>query len=130
MKKKIMTKWVKALRSNKYKQGKDLLCTDDNKFCCLGVLCDLYQNEAKRNKKAQLNSLIDKKIGCVVYGGEMRFLPNKVMDWAGLNTDKGVTSHIKRSAPYSKCTSLANMNDCGLTFETIANFIEEHYESL
>lgn len=33
-------KWVEALRSGKYKQGKEALCFGD-KYCCLGVLCEI-----------------------------------------------------------------------------------------
>lgn len=32
--------WIDALRSDKYKQGKGRLCSDEG-FCCLGVLCDV-----------------------------------------------------------------------------------------
>lgn len=33
-------KWVKALRSGKYKQGKgQLFQKEDNQYCCLGVAC-------------------------------------------------------------------------------------------
>ncbi len=39
--------WVEALRSDKYKQGRNRL-RRDNKFCCLGVLCDVFR---KRQKK-------------------------------------------------------------------------------
>lgn len=39
----IKTKWVEALRSGKYKQGKkSLRSREGDKYCCLGVLCDLY----------------------------------------------------------------------------------------
>ena len=55
MKKRVLTKWLKALRSGKYKQGRGALCQIDKKgtesFCCLGVLCDLYNKEQRRNKK-------------------------------------------------------------------------------
>ncbi len=37
----IKKKWVEALRSGKYKQGKKVLRSGNEKFCCLGVLCDL-----------------------------------------------------------------------------------------
>lgn len=33
-------KWIKALRSGRYKQGVKRLRGDD-KFCCLGVACDI-----------------------------------------------------------------------------------------
>lgn len=44
MNQKIKKKWIEALRSGKYKQGKTLL-RSANKFCCLGVLCDIIKNE-------------------------------------------------------------------------------------
>lgn len=43
MKNNIMKKWVKALRSGKYKQGTGTLKqynrNEEAKHCCLGVLC-------------------------------------------------------------------------------------------
>lgn len=36
----VKAKWLEALRSGKYKQGKEFL-KRGNKFCCLGVLCDI-----------------------------------------------------------------------------------------
>lgn len=40
MKAELKKRWVEALRSGKYKQGKGKLCVD-GKFCCLGVLLDV-----------------------------------------------------------------------------------------
>lgn len=37
----IKAKWIEALRSGKYEQGRGRLRSEDNKYCCLGVLCDL-----------------------------------------------------------------------------------------
>lgn len=34
-------KWLEALRSGKYVQGQNVLRSDGNRYCCLGVLCDL-----------------------------------------------------------------------------------------
>ena len=33
--------WVAELRSGKYKQGQNVLRSEDNEYCCLGVLCEL-----------------------------------------------------------------------------------------
>lgn len=41
---KLKAEWVAALRSGKYEQGTSFL-NRDNKFCCLGVLCDLIKDE-------------------------------------------------------------------------------------
>ena len=35
------TKWVEALRSGKYKQGKGYL-SRGGEYCCLGVACDIF----------------------------------------------------------------------------------------
>ena len=37
----LKAKWIEALRSGKYKQGRLALRTRDDHFCCLGVLCDV-----------------------------------------------------------------------------------------
>lgn len=37
-------KWVKALRSGKYKQGYAKLC-DNGKYCCLGVACHIFKSK-------------------------------------------------------------------------------------
>src|SRR6056297_2776684 len=42
-------KWIDALRSGKYEQNISALRSNDNKFCCLGVLCDIYDPTKWRN---------------------------------------------------------------------------------
>lgn len=39
----IKAEWIAALRSGKYEQGRYTLRTPDNKFCCLGVYCDMKE---------------------------------------------------------------------------------------
>lgn len=51
MDKKLKDKWVKALRSGEYRQGKGALCyhlSVEKRYCCLGVLAktlDILDNE-------------------------------------------------------------------------------------
>ena len=45
MNQEIKNRWVSALRSGEYKQGKGALCSINNEYCCLGVLSDLYAKE-------------------------------------------------------------------------------------
>ena len=40
MEAKMKKRWIKALRSGEYEQGREDLKVDE-KFCCLGVLCDI-----------------------------------------------------------------------------------------
>ena len=70
MNKKIKAKWLKALRSGKFKQGKDQLRLG-NRFCCLGVLCEIQRGDYDGDKgtppvklraglsQGQMNILID-----------------------------------------------------------------------
>ncbi len=37
----IKKNWLFALRSGDYEQGQFALKTNDDKFCCIGVLCDV-----------------------------------------------------------------------------------------
>ena len=68
-------KWVKALRSGKYKQGKGYLHHAD-KYCCLGVAQDLYNKEHPKNKLKFRSS----------YGGSyLGILDLKVKVWLGID---------------------------------------------
>jgi hypothetical protein len=37
----VKARWVAALRSGRYAQGRRMLRSRDDHYCCLGVLCDL-----------------------------------------------------------------------------------------
>lgn len=37
-------RWIEALRSGRYKQGRFSLRNRNDEFCCLGVACDLLDN--------------------------------------------------------------------------------------
>jgi hypothetical protein len=41
MNKEVKKKWISALLSGKYKQGRNSLRDREEKFCALGVLCDV-----------------------------------------------------------------------------------------
>jgi hypothetical protein len=94
MKPEIKAKWVEALRSGEYKQGKGLLA-EDNKFCCLGVLCE---------------------VSGMPYDHVRFFLPNEVKEWAGLDS---------RNPMLPTGDLLSDLNDNGKRFTTIANLIEK-----
>jgi len=82
MNKRIKKKWIKALRSGKYKQGKMVLHSTDNKFCCLGVLCDLYVKE----KKSKWVNRKDKALKVIRGSNVSGFLPPSVQKWAGMDS--------------------------------------------
>lgn len=35
-------RWIDALRSGKYEQCREQLRSKGNRYCCLGVICDIY----------------------------------------------------------------------------------------
>lgn len=129
-----MKKWVKALRSGKYKQGGGTLKQYNSKgqaqHCCLGVLCELYNKEMKKSKKKTLpeqfcNSDGDFSHGCSRFSGKKEELPKEVMKWAGMNDNLG---KFYLSDNHYEC--LADLNDTGRKFKTIADIIEKNYEYL
>lgn len=96
----LMSRWVEALRSGKYEQGRDMMRSRGNTFCCLGVLCDV----------------IDDKAWVLEYNyswadGEWSIPPPKVTKKAGLN--KKIID------------TLIDMNDKqGKSFAEIADYLE------
>ena len=54
MKKDIKKKWIDALRSGKFKQGSGELCNmESNKYCCLGVLCEITRQDNPHIKRTK-----------------------------------------------------------------------------
>ena len=124
MNKEIAKKWVKALRSGKYKQGTNVLHnTRNNTYCCLGVLTDLYQQDRRSKKKKMLD--VDDKLDTVSYDGAEFILPDAVVKWAGMKTYDGSWDVENGDS------NLVYLNDerC-CSFKTIANVIEKNVENL
>jgi hypothetical protein len=110
----VQQAWVKALRSGEYKQGRTRLRAGD-KFCCLGVLCDLHQ-------KAGLGRWDGTEYfdGAEDEDHTALLLPDAVMEWAGLSYCSGCFVHIG-----TRKMLLSNHNDEGASFADLANAIEE-----
>lgn len=116
MDKQIKQKWVEALRSEEYEQGTEAL-REDNKYCCLGVLCDLYRKETGKGK---WNLQQEKEFMAEFEDGEGETdylrLTSDVAKWAGLPM-----------SPKIRYNHLSNLNDGGETFSTIADLIDENF---
>lgn len=107
----IKQEWVAALRSGKYKQGREKLRTDDN-FCCLGVLCDIVDNTKWVAPDFKLIELFD-GVGYAY----------KDPDQINYTT---ISVHDKENNCLQ--SKLGEMNDTGKTFDEIADWIEENVE--
>lgn len=115
----VKARWVNALRSGEYQQTQGSLrrlLPDEGSppgFCCLGVLCDLAEQEGLVTS-APINDGFVLAYGATRFK-ESAFLPTAVMEWAGLLDD----------SPATYDTTLVSLNDGGSTFEEIAQVIEE-----
>jgi hypothetical protein len=120
----IKRKWVNALRSGTYVQGKGYLKksvqNDDgprqDTYCCLGVLCELAVQEGVIPPAGVRPGLLDTRWQ---YGPEFdqtwSDLPSNVVHWADLdNADPIVPGHGR----------LSTLNDNGNPFTYIADLIE------
>ena len=120
MYKKIMEKWVKALRSGKYRKTREVLCkvaeNGNKSWCCLGVLTDMYNKEHKKNP-IEINAK----------DGD---LSHWVMDWAGIRSHQG---SLRFGYGSQLITSLAALNDCNKSkrsFKRMADIIENNWKVL
>ena len=119
----IKSKWVAALRSGQYKQGQYALRTD-NKFCPLGLLCELHRLETgQENWKTFANV----KGCCSSYFGNSLALPEKVILWAGLDsaTPSIMMPGKKKSRSISLCNDGIKDKYKKLSFKEIAKLIEK-----
>ena len=93
----IKEKWVTALRSGKYRQGHGQLRSEDDKFCCLGVLCVVTGVDTKLRAS----------------GNYLFFAPDKALRVSRLGGEAEAR--------------LVRMNDSERrTFVEIADYIESH----
>lgn len=113
----VKVKWKAALTSGEYEKGVGNLRTSTNKFCCLGVLCDIYIKETGNGR------WIDSDLGYVFVDSKEHssggFPTNEVVEWAGLDgeipyvfNDNGDEEHLHY------------LNDEGMSFVEIAKKID------
>jgi hypothetical protein len=112
MRKEIAESWVKALRSDKYRQGDGYLKKHDedgNQFCCLGVLCEV--------------------MGMELHSWDEEVLDDEKMKLTGIGTEDG---ELEEPVTYrgKVYTNLAALNDAGAPFKHIADVIEANWEKL
>lgn len=102
----VKARWVEALRSGNYKQGKQALY-HAGRFCCLGVLCDLAVKDEAVEKSGE-------GFGSEKDGFAKLLPPTSVLKWAGV--ERGFTRDV--------LNDLATKNDDGVSFAEIADAIE------
>lgn len=97
----LKQKWIDALLSGEYTQGKSRLRNTRNEYCCLGVLGDVIDNTRWKDEG-----------GGWFWGGESGLLPHL------FEGNGELQRHTQRE--------LATKNDGGYTFAQIAAWIKVH----
>jgi hypothetical protein len=123
-----MIKWIQALESGTYTQGEGCLTLisseGESSHCCLGVACQLYQDEVGDLE-------VDKRSALDIQGNEIPIsydkqfysLPPKVQKWLGLGTKDGTLQRGNDGDMGNlgvDVLSLAFLNDKGTPFIAIA----------
>lgn len=102
--------WLEALRSGEYEQGRTVLCSEDGRWCCLGVAADVETDAFWELTDFCYYWVLVSARRAAVSFREGHDLPEVVMEKMGLSVEAEA--------------ALITGNDNGLTFEQIANAIE------
>lgn len=97
--KEFKKKWVKALRSGKYKQGQGYLKVNEDSYCCLGVAVVINKRHIQSNFYHYIN------------GAHASAVPKMLV---GNPCENIIVS------------KLSKMNDDGRSFKYIASYIERY----
>lgn len=137
MKPEIKERWVGALRSGAYEQGRGVLRGSEG-YCCLGVLCELAAEDGiVEIVEAELDErLFD------TYEPEERpthaykepngdsetfYLPTAVQEWADVEFNPSIDWNAESETDkLSQFRYLSTLNDQGKTFKEISDLIEEY----
>lgn len=155
MRAEVRDELVKRLRSGDYIQGKEKLALKDEdgeRFCCLGVLCEIAVEEGVIQREEQGDEHWDFEtddegiyverivVNYMDRGSYDATLPPKVAIWAGLLTEEewnemtgaafhdgaGMGRFAESVEGKPTMGTLAGMNDDGVPFSEIADFIEKN----
>ncbi len=115
----LKKRWIEALESGDYKQGKGALRSHRDEYCCLGVLCDLVQPDgwSRYNDSPECPDVLTTYYE-FVYKNESAggVLPTT------LAKDVDIDSHGAHSTSW-----ITTDNDSGKSFQEIADIIREEF---
>ena len=126
----LRERWIEALRSGEYERTISMLRHESNKFCCLGVLCDI--SNVGTWKPAEDKGYYRYVIDSAKFSA---YLPYMIVDSIGaagatvpFDIEKISNVTLKEeiySIPgVTDSCSLSTLNDSGFTFEQIADLLE------
>lgn len=106
---------VAALRSGEYPQGFGCMRDKDDRYCILGVFCEVYHQAT-----GKLAPELYVYTGYYLYGGRGARLPFEVRDWVGLESCDGSYDDSVLSVD----------NDNRMSFAELADLIESEPQGL
>jgi len=114
-------KWLDALRSGEYKQGRMALRTMDDKFCCLGVSCEIagLKKRAHNGRYLYMDdeaTVPEEFLGTIDVSCSSTLAPKKVVEFFGFYSNGG--RNLTNDA------SLIGLNDSETPFSKIADIVE------
>lgn len=114
----VKAKWVEALRSGKYKQGRYNLHYKDT-YCCLGVLCEVAVQEGVLLPPEVVN-------GYHLYAAAQGVPPQSLIQWA-FSTDKHIVKdhYVVKTKKYGRRNLIFYNDHAELSFIEIADLIED-----
>ena len=130
----ISQKWIQELESGRWKKGISKLhrragegdhSTEDS-FCCLGVLCRMALDAGVSLDVRNDQDAEDYGERQVKYDGNTGELPEKVMDWAGIQTALG---ELPQEEP-GVGNDLTLINDRNTDFKEVVEAIREYWNEL
>jgi hypothetical protein len=122
LRKRLRAEWIAALRSGEYRQTTDGNLRDSYGWCCLGVACDV----AVRHGITSEPKMADGE--CLFEGDATASLPPSVLEAFGIHSDLG--DFRDTTLELGGEVSLSSANDQGVSFAEIADFIEQHPETV
>lgn len=155
--KQLVSKWIEALTSGEYEQGKHVLRSINNKYCCLGVLADIAikMGVIEGSWEEGYIELSEGEVDCYslrvgkqrpsIAGSlstESQELPYTLLPELGFRMDGSgglyarageptrMISFTTSDNPRRKAVSLAAANDTGVPFHSIANAISEIFKDV
>ncbi len=127
----IQLAWLAAIESDEFNQGTCKLTSvngTEQFHCCLGVACVVY-NRMNDALKLVVNDIKT----AIVYDHQAFYAPWRVVEALRLRDEKGKFAEevtlVYNSEPHLYI-SLADMNDGGLSFKEIANYIRQNPENV
>ena len=123
--------WADALESGRYKQGRGLLRSLKDEYCCLGVLCELAVESGVIPPAIEAPHHDGSEQSAAYFSGTAIDLPPEVLEWAGLEASSWAVRTVYFSVTdprtgWGEIRSAEDLNDdLQLTFKEIATHVRE-----